>query len=170
MFCRKAKRVGTVAHYIGVTTWYFVVIFLAIWFNEVLQIPSLFGLPFRVIGFVLTALGLSLIGWTCWLQFGVGEGTTSFSEPTGKLVTSGPYGIVRNPMMYGQFVVFAGVGFFLDLGAMFVVLPLAILAMHGVIVWVEEPSLKRRFGEEWVRYAQRVPRWIPRFGKTPGSR
>ena len=163
------KRLGTIVHYIGVTAEYFTVIFLSVWLNKVLKIPSLFGFPFKVAGFVLTALGMLLIAWCCWLQFSVGQGTTGFSEPTTKLVTSGPYGIVRNPMMEGQYFVFAGLGFLLDLGAMFLLLPILILAMHGFTVFIEEPNLKSRFGQEWIDYAERVPRWFPRLWRTQGG-
>jgi protein-S-isoprenylcysteine O-methyltransferase Ste14 len=165
-----ARRLGTVAHYIGVVGEYFIVIFLAVWLNNVLKIPSLFSFPFRTFGFALTAFGLFLIAWCCWLQFMVGQGTTGFSEPTRKLVTCGPYGIVRNPMMCGQFLLFAGLGFFLDLGAMFLVLPILILATHGFTVFVEEPDLRRRFGQEWVDYTERVPRWLPSLGSTQRNR
>lgn len=161
-----ARRLGTIGHYIGVIGEYFIVIFLAVWLNGALKIPTLFGFPFEVAGFVLTAFGLFLIAWCCWLQFTVGQGTTGFSEPTKKLVISGPYGIVRNPMMAGQFLVFAGLGFLLNLSAMFLLLAILIPAMHGFIVLVEEPSLKNRFGQEWIDYASKVPRWLPRLGKT----
>lgn len=164
-----AKRLGTIAHYIGVVGEYFIVIFLAVWLNNLLKIPSLFSFPFRTFGFALTAFGLFLIARCCWLQFTVGRGTTGFSEPTKKLVTCGPYGIVRNPMMCGQFLLFAGLGFFLNLGAMFLVLPILILATHGFTVFVEEPDLKRRFGQEWVDYTERVPRWFPKLGSTQSN-
>lgn len=67
-----AKRLGTVAHCIGVVGEYFIVIFLAVPLNNVLKIPSLFSFSFRAFGFVLTAFGLFLITWCCWLQFTVG--------------------------------------------------------------------------------------------------
>jgi protein-S-isoprenylcysteine O-methyltransferase Ste14 len=161
-----AKRLGTIVHYIGVIAEYCIVIFSAVWLNKLLKIPSLFGFPFMAAGFVLTAFGVLLIAWCCWLQFTAGQGTTGFSEPTRKLVTSGPYGIVRNPMMEGQFLLFAGLGFLLDLGAMFLLLPILILAMHGFAVFIEEPNLKSRFGQEWIDYARRVPRWFPRLRKA----
>jgi len=160
-----AKRLGTIAHYIGVVSEYLLVIFLAVWLNNVLKLPSLFNFPFRMFGFILTVFGLFLIDWSCWLQFKIGQGTTGFSEPAQKLVTSGLYGIVRNPMMYGQFFVFAGFGFLLDLVAMFFLLPVVILATHGFIVFIEEPNLKRRFGQEWTDYTKRVHRWFPRLSK-----
>ena len=91
-----AKRLGTIAHYIGVLGEYLFVIFLALWLNNVLKVPNLFNFLFRIFGLVLSAFGLFLIFWSSWLQFKLGQGTTGFSEPTKKLVTYGPYGIVRN--------------------------------------------------------------------------
>ena len=163
----RAKRLGTIAHYLVVVCEYIVVILLSIWLNIVLKSPSLFRFPlFKAFGFALVALGLFLIVWSCWLQFKMGQGTTGFSEPTRKLVTCGSYSIVRNPIMFGQFLFFAGLGFLLNLVAMFLILPILILFMHLFIIFIEEPNLKSRFGQEWVEYVKIVPRWFPRLGGT----
>lgn len=161
-----AKRLGTIAHYIGVICEYLFVIFLAVWLNSVLKLPNLFNFLFKVFGLILIAFGIFLILWSSGLQFKIGQGTTGFSEPTKRLVTYGPYGHVRNPMMEGQFLFFAGFGFLLDLLAMFIILPILILAIHGFIVYIEEPNLKRRFGQDWVSYTERVARWFPRICRT----
>jgi protein-S-isoprenylcysteine O-methyltransferase Ste14 len=34
------------------------------------------------------------------------------------------------------------------------------VAIHMWIVWGEEPELRERFGTEYDRYAQTVPRWL----------
>ena len=161
-----SKRFGTIAHYIGVLCEYLLVIFLAVWLNNSLMFPSLFSLLSWIFGFVLAASGLFLIAWCCWLQFEIGQGTTGFSEPTENLVIKGPYEIVRNPMIHGQFFFFAGFGFLLDALAMFLVLPVVILMTHIFIILVEEPSLKKRFGQEWIDYTETVPRWLPRHSNT----
>ena len=161
-----SERLGTIAHYVGVLCEYLLVILLAVWLNIVLMLPSLSNLPCGASGFVLVALGLFLIAWCCWLQFEIGQGTTGFSEPTKNLVIEGPYGIVRNPLMHGQFLFFAGFGFLLDALAMFLVLPVVILMTHVFIVLVEEPDLRKRFGQEWIDYAETVPRWLPRHSST----
>jgi len=162
----RAKRLGTIIHYLVVVFEYLVVIFLAVWLDNVLKFSSLFSFPFKAFGFASAALGLFLIVWSCWLQFKMGQGTTGFSEPTKKLVTCGPYGVVRNPMMLGQFLFFAGLGCLLDLVAMFIILPILILFMHLFIIFIEEPNLKSRFGQEWVDYVKKVPRWFPRLSRT----
>jgi protein-S-isoprenylcysteine O-methyltransferase Ste14 len=44
---------------------------------------------------------------------------------------------------------------------------LGILCYTAVITWLfvvfyEEPTLRKKFGDSYKRFSQRVPRWIPR--------
>jgi len=79
----------------------------------------------------------------------------------GKLLTEGIYGRLRHPR-YVELVIgttawalFANhLGIYLLLAAIFVALYL--------IVLLEERELRKRFGEEYARYAARVPRFLPR--------
>lgn len=76
-------------------------------------------------------------------------------------------------MMEGQFLLLAGLGFILDVGAMFLLLAVLILATHGFTVLIEEPNLERRFGQEWINYIKRVPRWFPKLMRSqsgPGTK
>jgi protein-S-isoprenylcysteine O-methyltransferase Ste14 len=41
----------------------------------------------------------------------------------------------------------------------------AVPAMAAYVRWIEEPHLERRFGDEYRRYVESVPRWIPRCRK-----
>ena len=38
-----------------------------------------------------------------------------------------------------------------------------LLTAHLFVVFYEEPTLRKQFGEEYDRYRASVPRWIPRF-------
>ncbi len=164
------SRLGTILFYISIAGYYLGTILFALWLNAVLKIPSLFNIPIRTFGFALAIFGLFLISWCCWLQYKVGQGTTGFSEPTKKVVNKGPYGVVRNPIYWGQFLIFSGVGILLNIGAMFLLLPIIIIAMHGWVIVKEEPSMKKRFGQEWVNYASRVPRWFPKLVKIRSNK
>ena len=45
----------------------------------------------------------------------------------------------------------------------------ASIAAHVMIVRVEEPELRERFGESYEAYCRSVPRWLPRWpGTFPG--
>jgi protein-S-isoprenylcysteine O-methyltransferase Ste14 len=78
-------------------------------------------------------------------------------------VMDGPFRYVRNPIYLAGITLLLGVGMLyspwraVDLG-----LPLLLLAyFHVAVVRIEEPDLRRRFGESYADYCERVPRWLP---------
>jgi protein-S-isoprenylcysteine O-methyltransferase Ste14 len=107
----------------------------------------------RQAGYVLLLLGIMLWG-TAIIQL-----MTGFSS--GKLVTSGAYGVVRNP-------IYSSVTFFLlpavallTLTWVYLVPPLFLYV--GVLIFIrkEEGQLKTAFGKEYEAYLARVDRMIP---------
>ena len=116
-----------------------------------------------VLGVALLAVGLVLVVWTIRLFSRVGEGTLAPWDPTAKLVVSGPYRHVRNPMISG--VAFVLVGETVVLGSKALALWFAaVVALNAVYIpLVEEPGLRRRFGAEYDAYRANVPRWLPRL-------
>jgi protein-S-isoprenylcysteine O-methyltransferase Ste14 len=114
------------------------------------------------IGGVLIAAGLALVVWTIRLFVSIGRGTLAPWDATSKLVVSGPYRLVRNPMITGVGTILAGQALlFRSWG---IAIELAVFALVNAIYFplVEEPDLQRRFGAEYEEYRARVPRWLPR--------
>jgi protein-S-isoprenylcysteine O-methyltransferase Ste14 len=114
-------------------------------------------------GVALIGLGLALVVETVALFVRVGRGTLAPWDPTTRLVVRGPYRRVRNPMITGVLFVLLGEA------ALFGSVPLliwaaAFFAVNAVYMpLVEEPGLRRRFGEGYDAYRAAVPRWIPRL-------
>jgi protein-S-isoprenylcysteine O-methyltransferase Ste14 len=92
-----------------------------------------------------------------------GDGTLAPWDPTRKLVVSGPYRHVRNPMISG--VVFSLLGEALLLRSPAVGCWGALFFLVNAVYFPisEEPGLEKRFGEDYRRYKRAVPRWIPRW-------
>jgi protein-S-isoprenylcysteine O-methyltransferase Ste14 len=114
------------------------------------------------IGGLLIAIGVALVAWTVRLFASVGRGTLAPWDPTSRLVVSGPYRYVRNPMITGVGTILAGEAvFFRSWG---IAIELAVFAVVNAIYFplVEEPGLQERFGAEYEEYRARVPRWLPR--------
>jgi protein-S-isoprenylcysteine O-methyltransferase Ste14 len=84
------------------------------------------------------------------------------------LAVSGPYACTRNPLYLGSALM--GAGFAVAGGNW--ILALACLVFFAVIYWPvirrEEDYLRRTFGEDYDRYAQRVPLFFPRLGRPAG--
>ena len=107
-------------------------------------------------------LGLALVAWTVGLFAAVGHGTLAPWCPTSRLVARGPYRYVRNPMIGGVLLILLGEA--AVLGSVPLLLWFAsVLAVNAVYIpLVEEPALRRRFGEEYEDYRADVPRRVPR--------
>jgi protein-S-isoprenylcysteine O-methyltransferase Ste14 len=118
----------------------------------------------QLLGLLLGTLGVWLLFRTVHLFGTLGEGTLAPWDPTRKLVVAGPYRYVRNPMISGVAMTLLGVA--VAAGSVLVLawFSLFVLLNHVYFVLVEEPGLVRRFGDEYVEYRQRVPRWLPRAG------
>jgi protein-S-isoprenylcysteine O-methyltransferase Ste14 len=56
---------------------------------------------------------------------------------------------------------FLGGFFILGYLLLFVYFLVSIPVLHLFIIYVEEPELKRKFGEEYLKYTKKVPRWLP---------
>jgi protein-S-isoprenylcysteine O-methyltransferase Ste14 len=92
-----------------------------------------------------------------------GDGTLAPWDPPRRLVVSGPYRFVRNPMISG--VCFMLLGESAVLRAMpllqWAALVVAINAIY--IPLIEEPMLSARFGDAYDEYRRHVPRLVPRL-------
>jgi len=99
--------------------------------------------------------------WCVWDFMSIGRGTPAPLDPPRRLVARGLYQFVRNPMYYGVLNVI--VGWIVFFGSLDVLVYGVIVAgaFHLFVVFVEEPSLRRRFGVEYVFYCRVVHRWIP---------
>ena len=117
----------------------------------------------RVLGGVLIIAGVpGLVD--SFARFALeGMGTPAPIAPTQKLVVTGLYRYVRNPIyiavvavIFGQALLF-GDWRLLWYGA------LLWLFFHIFVVMYEEPTLKETFGPEYEAFRANVPRWIPRL-------
>lgn len=81
-------------------------------------------------------------------------------------VLAGPYVRMRNPLYAGLLLALAGGAVALRSWPLAGATVLAAAAAHAWVVAVEEPRLARRFGEAYVEYRRRVPRWFPSRRRT----
>jgi protein-S-isoprenylcysteine O-methyltransferase Ste14 len=110
------------------------------------------------------AIGIAIYLYTAFWGFDlIGGGTPAPIAPTKILVVKGLHRFVRNPMYIGVGLVVGGQAW------LFHSLPTAIyltcfgLVVHLFVLFYEEPTLQRQFGEEYERYRERVPRWVPKI-------
>jgi len=124
------------------------------------------GVRIKPLGVGLVVVGCAIATW-CTLAFhSIGKGTPHpFTAKTKHLVASGPYGVVRNPMMWGVGSILAGVTLWIGSAALWIGIACFLAWILLFIPLYEEHDMERRFGDEYREYCRRVPRWWPRFKK-----
>jgi protein-S-isoprenylcysteine O-methyltransferase Ste14 len=119
----------------------------------------------------LPVLGAGMIAlvW-CVRDFYVsGRGTLAPWDPPKHLVVVGLYRFVRNPMYVAVLIVLLGWALLYRAGSLAVYAAAVALVFHLRVLLHEERWLKQQFGDEWDRYAAKVPRWLP-LPFSPGPR
>lgn len=92
-----------------------------------------------------------------------GDGTPLPSAATTRLVTSGPYRFVRNPMAVAGIVQGVAVGLILESWLVVAYAIAGSLAWNRFVRPVEEADLVAKFGDEYLACGSRVRCWIPSF-------
>lgn len=144
-----------------VFTW-FVAFLLPLWI--VASLSELFPLEIgglRFIGWIPIVLGASAFLWCYWTFISIGKGTPWPFDPPKNLVTTGLYGYVRNPMEGSYLLILLGEVLLYESSALIFYLLFNFLYLHIRQIVVQEPRLRRRFGESYEHYCKSVPRWIP---------
>jgi protein-S-isoprenylcysteine O-methyltransferase Ste14 len=101
-----------------------------------------------------------------------GRGTPAPFDPPRRLVVAGLYRYVRNPMYVGMGLFLAGEALALpDIRRdLFVLIAIAWALVTLFIIFYEEPTLRRLFGDDYERYCRQVRRWLPRVRPLETSR
>lgn len=150
----------------GIIPWPPVIYVVAIALSVVLGM--LYPLPWigDIFGDILVGAGwVALFGvaalWVTAIRTMVRAKTTlnPNAEPD-HLVTSGPFGITRNPMYLANTSLLIGVSFITGIAWFLLFAFLAAFATQKLAIEKEEKMLAAKFGKKYRDYAKRVRRWI----------
>ena len=143
-------------------------------FNVVVVIPCLvlyfsrfnFILPTLlqlICGCILLISGLILAFWTMILFNKIGKGTPAPWAAPKHLVIEGPFKIVRNPMIIGVLLILSAQALILNSAGIFywAVIFFVINCIYFKVF--EEKQLEKKFGQEYLRYKEKVPMWLPKI-------
>ena len=111
-----------------------------------------------VVGAALVLLGLviGIVGNRNFVQIGT---NVNPMRPALKLANEGIFAHLRNPMYVGMALAVLGIVIGFALEWTFVALVAGALVMHFGVVLREERYLEQKFGDDYRRYKQSVPRY-----------
>lgn len=123
-------------------------------FSLVLPFAPVLALGLGAVGALAAILGV--------LSFRRAGTTIDPTKPhtTSALVTTGIYGLSRNPMYLGFLLVLTGWAVFLANMLAVVLVPLFVLYMNRFQIAPEERVLLAKFGADFVAYKAKVRKWV----------
>jgi len=122
----------------------------------------------RVLGGLLLAVALPVLV-SAFLRFvRDGLGTPAPVAPTERLVVTGAYRYVRNPMYVAVIAAIVGQALLLGQTVLLYYAALVALLVVSFVRLYEEPVLRRQFGEQYEAYRRAVPGWWPRLRRWKG--
>lgn len=123
----------------------------------------------RVVGVLLICVGLVPLVQS-FVDFFKADGTPIPVASPPRLVVSGYYRYVRNPIYVGFLIILIGQTLLFGTRGMleYTIIAWCVGALGARLY--EEPRLTRRFGAEYEAYRRAVPAWLPRLRPwTPDS-
>jgi protein-S-isoprenylcysteine O-methyltransferase Ste14 len=96
-------------------------------------------------------------------EFCAAGGTPFPLDPPARLVATGPYAYLANPMQAAGTILLAVWGLLLGSAAVVGATAVAGAFSAGVAAWSEEIELVQRFGADWRRYRGQARVWWPRW-------
>ncbi|MPZ92508.1 MAG: isoprenylcysteine carboxylmethyltransferase family protein [Actinobacteria bacterium] len=126
---------------------------------------SVFQLPTWRFGIILQLVLIpAILGVRAAIEFAEkGQGTPLPYDPPSRVVTSGPYSYVRNPMQLSMVLIFLVGGIVLWNGWLLAAAFVAFVYGAGLAEWHEDVQLFERFNDVWTSYRASVRAWVPRW-------
>jgi protein-S-isoprenylcysteine O-methyltransferase Ste14 len=106
----------------------------------------------------------AILGMAAVQEFAVrGRGTPVPFDPPRRLVTSGPYAYLANPMQAAACLVLLALAVVLGSGWLVVAALIDVVYGAGLAGWHEHTHMRRQFGQDWLDYRRAVRNWWPRW-------
>ncbi len=91
------------------------------------------------------------------------SGRNTKTQSAESLNTSGLYSTVRNPLYFGNFVIFFGITLFIQVWWLALIVWVGFWLYYERIVFSEEEFLRKRFGVLFIEWAKKTPVFFPNF-------
>ena len=115
----------------------------------------------EALGIVLMVVS-GVLGLACAGTFVVrGKGTPAPFDAPREFVAVGPYRYVRNPMYVGGLVLLVGFGLYERSISILLMAMVLLLVVHLMVIFYEEPTLRKSFGASYDEYCRTTARWMP---------
>jgi len=115
--------------------------------------------PYNYFGIILILFGIIMNLWTDQL-FKKTHTNVKYHKIPNKLIVSGPFKFSRNPMYLGMLAILLGVAIIIGNLISFIFPIIFIIIINKKHISTEEKNMEKTFGKEYLKYKNKVRRWI----------
>jgi protein-S-isoprenylcysteine O-methyltransferase Ste14 len=163
------RKIGILTYLVLFTFWLPVAYLILLSQDLLLQITVDFHIIIVFLGFILIIIGLIIHTWTAKLlgtKALVGYNVVRPDNEKGSLITSSLFSIVRHPTYLAHTSLWLGFFFLTGFLSLMILTLLDFLITYLMIIPLEEKELVQRFGQEYIDYKKRVPKFFPRLFRS----
>ena len=143
-----------------------VVLFFSVKIDKIFGFYPFISIPWNgILFFIFSFSGALIVWWAYTYLVVVGEGGPCPQlGGTKKLVTIGPYSLVRHPSVIGKLLGIIGLGFLSrSISFTFIVIPMLFIWSIFYNRFIQEKGCVEKFGTEYLEYRRKVPMFIPKL-------
>lgn len=166
-FSKFFRKLGIFTYVAPLITW--VPVAWLIYSNRDLLLNHRLDLPMIIhaLGWLIFISGMMLQLWTLrllklWGIVGLPEVTDIVAS---RIITTGPFSVVRHPTYLSHFIMYAGVFLITGVYAVGIITLLDVVIVNLFVIPLEDRELLERFGDDYRRYKDRVPGFFPGISK-----
>ena len=135
------------------------ILLLAIFTGHSFSQNGLVDITFEVIGlFLLTICSMGRL-WALMYISG---------NKSQEIVTDGPYSIIRHPLYFFSLIGAAGIGLVSENLLILAMILVYYVAYYPFTILAEEKKLEDKFGQAYIEYKSKTPRFLPRLSLYHG--
>lgn len=125
----------------------------------------LFPYPLNYLALIPISLGvvLTVLADREFRRKGVVNENGQYLDNADILVTSGVYGMTRNPAYLGLVLIIAGLAIWVGSLSPWIVVILFVFLLRRTYIASEERRMSAQFGDRYQQYCRLVPRWFVRL-------
>ncbi len=130
--------------------------------------PSLLTWLAAIVGVLLALTGVVISLWSVYTTYraGIILDAGHYIKKEHRLITTGAYGFVRNPMYLGVFLIWLGIATGFKSLTVLLITVFYVIPVYLVYIRSKEPMLLREFGDEYESYRDRVGMILPRLNRS----
>jgi len=163
---RLFKRLGLFTYILPVVTWLPLAVVLYLNKGVLLKGGIDFSIAPTAAGALIFVVGGLIQIWTGRLLslFGLMGMPEVSSKIKSRLVDEGAFAVVRHPTYLSHTLMLVGLFLFTGFPAVGIIAALDFALVYAVIIPLEERELINRFGEEYLLYMKKTPKFFPGIG------